>query len=313
LNPRVAPILRDHLAQHLDADAPQRRLTGMHDAPGSVSETGAPTATPGAAEAADVAFAAELATGAGELLLKLRAELGFADARTLKDAGDRKADDYLLGRLAAERPGDAVLSEEGKGEQGRIGTVRLDADRVWIIDPLDGTREYAEEGREDWAVHVALWQRGLGLTAAAVALPAQAVTLRTDQRYAVPAARPAAPRIAVSRTRPPAEARAAEAALHAELVPMGSAGAKVMAVVAGTVDAYVHSGGQFEWDSAAPVGVALASGWHASRIDGSPLRYNNSDPYLPDLLVCRPDLAEPLLAAVNGPSATPASSKSAQY
>ena len=292
-NPRVAPILRDDLAQHLDGIGTQRRLTGMHDAPGSVSATGAPTATPQAAEPADVAFAAELAHGAGELLIKLRAELGFADPKALKAAGDRQADDYLLGRLAAERPGDAVLSEEGKGESGRVGTVRLDADRVWIIDPLDGTREYAEEGRDDWAVHVALWQRGLGLTASAVALPAQSVTLRTDETYAVPEARPAVPRIAVSRTRPPAAAEAAAAALGAELVPMGSAGAKVMAVVAGTVDAYVHAGGQFEWDSAAPVAVALASGWHASRIDGSPLRYNNSDPYLPDLLVCRPDLAGP--------------------
>ncbi|HEX2142900.1 MAG TPA: 3'(2'),5'-bisphosphate nucleotidase CysQ [Glycomyces sp.] len=272
----------------------------MHDAPDSASATGVPTATPQAASPADVAFAAELATGAGELLLKLRAELGFDDPKALKAAGDREADDYLLGRVAAERPGDAVLSEEGKGESGRVGTTRLDADRVWIIDPLDGTREYSETGREDWAVHVALWQRGLGLTAAAVALPAQSVTLRTDGSYSVPETRPAVPRIAVSRTRPPAAAEAVAVALGAELVPMGSAGAKVMAVVAGTVDAYVHAGGQFEWDSAAPVAVALASGWHATRIDGSPLRYNNADPYLPDLLVCRPDLAGPALEAIHG-------------
>ena len=301
MNPRVPPISRDHIAQHLDGIGPQRRLTGMHDAPGSASSTGAPTATPAAASPDDVAFAAELARGAGELLLELRAELGFADPKALKAAGDREANDYLLGRLGAERPGDAVLSEEGKGESGRIGTARLDADRVWIIDPLDGTREYAEAGRDDWAVHVALWQRGLGLTASAVALPAQSVTLRTDEDYAVPEALPAVPRIAVSRTRPPAEAEAVAAALGAELVPMGSAGAKVMAVVAGTVDAYVHAGGQFEWDSAAPVAVALASGWHATRIDGAPLRYNNADPYLPDLLVCRPDLAGPALEAIAGP------------
>jgi 3'(2'), 5'-bisphosphate nucleotidase len=298
MNQRVAPISRDGIAQHLDADGPQRRLTGMHDAPGSASRTGVPTATPEAAAPADAALAASLATGAGELLLQIRAELGFADSRALKSAGDLRANDFLLGRLAAERPGDAVLSEEGKGEAGRVGTERLAADRVWIIDPLDGTREYSEEGRDDWAVHVALWQRGLGLTAAAVALPAQGVTLRTDRVYAVPPETPAKPRIAVSRTRPPAEALAAEAALGAELVPMGSAGAKVMAVVAGTVDAYVHAGGQFEWDSAAPVAVALASGRHATRIDGAPLRYNEADPYLPDLLVCRPDLAERLLGAV---------------
>lgn len=272
----------------------------MHDAPDSVEVTGVPTATPEAAAAADVAFAAELATGAGELLLKLRAELGFADPKALKAAGDKEANDYLLGRLAAERPGDAVLSEEGKGETGRVGTERLGADRVWIIDPLDGTREYSEAGRDDWAVHVALWERGLGLTASAVALPAQAVTLRTDETYAVPATREGKPLIAVSRTRPPAEAEAVAAALGAELVPMGSAGAKVMAVVAGTVDAYVHAGGQFEWDSAAPVAVALASGWHATRIDGAPLEYNHADPYLPDLLVCRPDLAGPALEAING-------------
>jgi 3'(2'), 5'-bisphosphate nucleotidase len=291
----MTPVWRETIAQHLDAEAPQRRLSGMHEAPDSA--TGVPTATPEAAAPADVALAAELATGAGELLLKLREATGFADARALKAAGDRQADDWLLGRVAAERPSDAVLSEEGKGETGRVGTERLGADRVWIIDPLDGTREYAEEGREDWAVHVALWQRGLGLTAAAVALPAQGVTLRTDETYAVPEAR-AVPRMVVSRTRPPAEALASAEAIGAELVPMGSAGAKSMAVVTGTVDAYVHSGGQFEWDSAAPVAVAIASGWHASRIDGTPLRYNTPDPYLPDLLVCRPDLAGPLLAAI---------------
>ncbi|MCH7233068.1 3'(2'),5'-bisphosphate nucleotidase CysQ [Glycomyces sp. L485] len=269
----------------------------MTDAP---ANDGAPTATPEAASPDDVAFAAELATGAGELLLKLRTELGFEDPRALKDAGDSEANDYLLGRLAAERAGDAVLSEEGKGETGRVGTERLAADRVWIIDPLDGTREYSEAGRDDWAVHVGLWQRGLGLTASAVALPAQDVTLRTDERYRVPGARAGRPRIAVSRTRPPAQAQAAADALGAELVPWGSAGAKAMAVVTGRVDAYVHAGGQYEWDSAAPVAVALASGWHATRIDGSPLRYNNPDPYLPDLLVCRPDLAGPLLAAAGG-------------
>ncbi|MEU6859032.1 3'(2'),5'-bisphosphate nucleotidase CysQ [Glycomyces sp. NPDC046736] len=271
----------------------------MFDAPESVVRSGDATATPSAASARDVAFAADLASGAGELLLKLRESMGFGDSRSLKDAGDRQADDYLLGLVAAERPGDAVLSEEGKGETGRVGTERLGADRVWIIDPLDGTREFSEEGRDDWAVHVALWQRGLGLTAAAVALPAQGRTLRTDEAYAIPEARDV-PRIVVSRTRPPAEAVASAEAIGAELVPMGSAGAKAMAVVTGAVDAYVHSGGQFEWDSAAPVAVALASGWHASRIDGSALRYNTPDPYLPDLLVCRPDLAEPLLAAIAG-------------
>ncbi|WP_100446625.1 3'(2'),5'-bisphosphate nucleotidase CysQ [Glycomyces xiaoerkulensis] len=270
----------------------------MTDAPASAA--GEPTATPDAADPEDTALAAELATSAGELLLKIRDRHGFDDPRALKAAGDEEANGFLLGRLAADRPGDAVLSEEGKGESGRIGTARLDAGRVWIVDPLDGTREFSENGRDDWAVHVGLWQRGLGLTAAAVALPAQGVTLRTDQRCPVAGARPERPRIAVSRTRPPAEAHAAAEAVGAELVPWGSAGAKAMAVVTGRVDAYVHAGGQYEWDSAAPVAVALASGWHATRIDGGPLRYNNPDPYLPDLLVCRPDLAEPLLEAVRG-------------
>lgn len=254
-----------------------------------------------AATADDIAFATATAHHAGQLLLGLRDDMGYADQAALKDAGDDKANQAILARLAEQHPDDAVLSEEATGQQGRSGTDRLAADRVWIIDPLDGTREFAEADRDDWAVHVALWQRGRGLTAAAIALPAQHLVLSTGTvETLVPSGeRPARPRIAVSRTRPPQEAEQAAAKLGADLVPMGSAGAKIAAVITGQVDAYIHSGGQYEWDSAAPVGVALAAGWYASRIDGTGLRYNQPDPRLPDLIVCRPDLADDVVAAVN--------------
>lgn len=247
----------------------------------------------------DVALAVYLADRAGQKLQSLRASLGFSQPRELKAAGDRTAHNYLLATLEQQRPDDAVLSEEGDGESGRWATSRLEANRVWIIDPLDGTREFSEAGRVDWAVHVALWQRDRGITDAAVALPAQGITLRSDQAPLPGDQVQHTPlRIAVSRTRPPAEARQAAQAVGAELVPMGSAGAKLAAVLTGEVDAYVHAGGQYEWDSAAPVGVALAAGWHASRLDGSPLVYNRRSPYLPDLVACRPELADRLLRAI---------------
>ncbi|HZN17409.1 MAG TPA: 3'(2'),5'-bisphosphate nucleotidase CysQ [Micromonosporaceae bacterium] len=244
----------------------------------------------------DSAFAAELAGRAGDLLLALREELGFADPAALKATGDKHSHDLLFSELRRGRPADAVLSEEG----ARTDPARLAAERVWIVDPLDGTREFSEEGRTDWAVHVALWSAG-ELAAGAVALPARGTVLATDRP--VPAsARTAGTdgqiRIACSRTRPPAFLSALAEELAAELVPMGSAGVKVCAVVTGEVDAYVHAGGQYEWDSAAPVAVARAAGAHASRIDGSPLVYNRPDPLLPDLLVCRADLAPRLLGAL---------------
>jgi 3'(2'), 5'-bisphosphate nucleotidase len=237
----------------------------------------------------DHEVAARLATQAGELLLAVRVELADADARERKAAGDKRSHDFLMAALASERPGDAVLSEEGADDR-----VRLSSERVWIVDPLDGTREFSELGREDWAVHVALWQAG-ELVAGAVALPAQGVTLATPDVPAPPPA-PATPRIVVSRTRPPAVALAVRDALGGTLVEMGSAGAKVASVVQGLADVYVHAGGQYEWDSAAPVAVARAAGLYTSRIDGSPLRYNQSDVLLPDLIVCRPELAEAVLA-----------------
>jgi len=254
----------------------------------------------------DHRLARALAEAAGEVLLALRAADPGTDPAQLKADGDRRSHLFLVDQLAAVRPDDAVLSEEGKDDP-----VRLGADRVWIIDPLDGTREFGEVPRDDWAVHVALWERG-DLVAGAVARPARGTTLATDRvtgppgdgrdsaEGGAPAAQPSGRlRLAVSRSRPPAfVARLAER-LDAELVPMGSAGIKATAVVDGTVDAYVHAGGQYEWDSAAPVAVARAAGLHTSRIDGSPLEYNRPDPLLPDLLICRPEVADHLLTVIS--------------
>jgi 3'(2'), 5'-bisphosphate nucleotidase len=237
----------------------------------------------------DHEVAARLATEAGQLLLAVREELADATAADRKVAGDKRSHDYLMEALASERRDDAVLSEEGVDDP-----VRLSAQRVWIVDPLDGTREFSELGREDWAVHVALWQDG-ALVAGAVALPAQGVTLATPDP-APPPAYAGEPRIVVSRTRPPAVALQVRDQLNGTLVEMGSAGAKVAAVVQGLADIYVHAGGQYEWDSAAPVAVARAAGLHTSRIDGSPLEYNRADPLLPDLVVCRPEYADAVLA-----------------
>ncbi len=236
----------------------------------------------------DAQLAAELATQAGELLLQVRRTVA---PEQRKDEGDRQSHELLVAALGKARPGDAVLSEEGKDDKAR-----LTADRVWIVDPLDGTREFGEEGRTDWAVHVALWERG-SLVAGAVALPAQGLTLSSD---APPALTPVVSplRLVVSRSRPPALVTALAERLGADLVPMGSAGAKAMSVLQGTSDAYVHGGGQYEWDSAAPVAVAAAAGLHTSRLDGSPLRYNQDDVLLPDLVICHPDVASRVLTAI---------------
>jgi len=285
----------------------------------------------------DAALAAELAEEAGRLLLAVRDEVGFDFPPALGDAGDIRANALLLRRLRAERPGDAVLSEEAHDD-----LKRLNADRVWIIDPLDGTREFSTPLREDWAVHVALWQRtgaagpatldtgaagpatldtgaagpatldtgAAGsatletggaegtITDAAVALPAIGEVHRSDTVTAPPTPRPGPIRITASSNRPPAVLWRLRDRLDIEFVRIGSAGAKAMAVVRGDVDAYIHAGGQWEWDSAAPAGVVQAAGLHATRLDGSPLRYNQPDPYLPDLLMCRPDVADLLLDAM---------------
>jgi 3'(2'), 5'-bisphosphate nucleotidase len=244
----------------------------------------------------DLTLAIELAEAAGGCLTELRR--GWTgDEAGLRKAGDAASQDLLADLLGKARPADAVLSEEA-----RDNPIRLDADRVWIIDPLDGTREYGE-GRDDWAVHVALWERASAadgeLTVGAVALPGRGVVLGSGPASPqIPEPPGRTLRIAVSRTRPPAVAVTVAEALGAELVPMGSAGYKVTAVVLGDVDAYVHGGGQYEWDSAAPVAVARACGIHTSRLDGSPLRYNQPDPLLPDLVIARSEVAAPLLAAI---------------
>nr|WP_322761071.1 3'(2'),5'-bisphosphate nucleotidase CysQ [Frankia sp. Cr2] len=253
------------------------------------------TATAEHQELTDAVLAARLATGAGDLLVRVRAELGFDDPAVLRDAGDARSQEWLAGALARHRRHDAVLSEEAVDDPAR-----LTARRVWIIDPLDGTREFGEQGRLDWAVHVALWEDG-DLVVGAVALPAQGVTLATGAPLPDRPTPVGGPRLVASRTRAPAVVGAVAAALGGSVVPVGSAGAKVAAVVRGDADAYLHAGGQYEWDSAAPVAVARAAGLHASRLDGSPLVYNRPDPLLPDLLVCRPDLAGPILALIRDP------------
>ena len=285
-----------------------------------------PTTTPVFPEPAlgDAALAAALVEGAGAVLLSLRDEADAAgggfDPRRFKDAGDAAAQAWLSAALTHARPEDAVLSEEAKDDAARTG-----ADRVWIIDPLDGTREFAERPadagagswRDDFAVHVALWVRGAdggtagpgGLAAGAVALPARGIVHTTgapssagardaEAQAVLAGERPL--RIAASRSRPPAFVAELAGRDDVELVPMGSAGVKVVSVVDGSVDAYVHGGGQYEWDSAAPVAVALAAGYDCTRLDGTPLEYNRQDPWLPDLFVCHPSLAAHLRAALQG-------------
>ncbi len=243
----------------------------------------------------DDLLAADLAAEAGRRLLALRARGGDPDA--LRRDGDRLSHEFLAAELARQRPGDALLSEEGKDSPER-----LSASRVWIVDPLDGTREFGEPGRTDWAVHVALWEKG-DLTAGAVALPAQDRVLSTADPVTGPGGGSKSTsitlRLVVSRTRPPDFAARLAETTGAELVPLGSAGAKAAAVICGDAEAYVHSGGQYEWDSAAPVAVAVAAGLHASRIDGSKLCYNQDPPSVPDILICQAALADMLLGAIS--------------
>jgi 3'(2'), 5'-bisphosphate nucleotidase len=241
----------------------------------------------------DADLAAHLADTAGRLLLEVRAS-GLFSAKALGKAGDQTANQFLVHALREQRAEDGLLSEEMACDGAR-----LTRSRVWIVDPVDGTREYGE-ARADWAVHVGLAIDGVP-TIGAVALPGheQGIVLRTDQPRAIPPA-PEKLRMVVSRTRPAPQAVAVAEALGAELVPMGSAGAKAMAVILGQADIYLHAGGQYEWDSCAPAAVALAHGLHASRIDGSPLIYNQEDTYMPDLLICRHEHADSVLGALKG-------------
>ena len=246
----------------------------------------------------DAELAAELATRAGELLLQLRSRMGYGDPDALRDAGDQHSHEFLVAELLERRPDDIVLSEEGADDRRR-----LDADRVWIVDPLDGTREFGEDSRSDWAVHVALWERsaaqqgGMGLTAAAVALPARHMTLSTDGHYPQLPETGDPPRIAVSRSRRPEFIDELAADIDAVPTPIGSAGMKAMAILLGEADAYVHRGRMKEWDSAAPAAVAAAAGLHVSGLDGATLTFNTPDRLTLDLLICQPSLAEPMLAS----------------
>lgn len=233
----------------------------------------------------DEQLAERLATEAGAILLALRAE--GLDGKALGQAGDEAANAVLCRELRAARPDDAILSEEEKDSAARLAHRR-----VWIVDPLDGTREYGE-GRDDWAVHVALAVDGVA-TVGAVALPGLGITLTSGSPMPLrPANQPL--KMLVSRTRPAAEAVFVAGRIGAELLAMGSAGAKAMAVVRGEADIYLHTGGQYEWDNCAPVAVAQAAGLHVSRVDGSAIRYNAADTYLPDLLICRAELADEVL------------------
>jgi 3'(2'), 5'-bisphosphate nucleotidase len=245
----------------------------------------------------DDELAVHLATEAGRLLLDIQQSNRFS-GQQLGDEGDRVANAYLCRALRQARPGDGLLSEEEKDCLSRCSV-----SRVWIIDPLDGTREYREQ-RGDWAVHVGLAIDGVP-TAGAVALPGLGTTLSSASPPELCAANQPL-KMLVSRTRPAAEAVMVANMLGAELLPMGSAGAKAMAVVRGEADIYLHSGGQYEWDNCAPIAVAQAAGLHCSRIDGTPVRYNNPDPYLPDLLICRPELVGAIMAALTGYSAATA-------
>jgi len=237
----------------------------------------------------DAELAAHLAHAAGQTLLAVRMSSGL-EGQALGKAGDAAANAFLCEALRRERPDDGLLSEEEKDNPAR-----LNKSRVWIVDPVDGTREYGE-ARGDWAVHVALAIDGVA-TIGAVALPGLDLVLRSDQPQPLPPGAPI-PRMLVSRSRPAREALAVAEILGAELVPMGSAGAKAMAVVRGEAEIYLHTGGQYEWDSCAPVAVAAAHGLHVSRADGAPLVYNQPDTYMPDLLICRPEWAERVLTAI---------------
>lgn len=244
----------------------------------------------------DHELAGALAVWAGRLLVALRQEVvakGVWGWR-LGDLGDEFSNDFLLQALKAARPDDPVLSEEAADDRRR-----LDAERVWIIDPLDGTREFSEPGRVDWAVHVALWERG-ALAAGAVSLPAQDKVFATPDPEPLPPLRAPGgrPRVIVSRSRTPWVAAQVAHVIGGVMVELGSAGAKAMAVVQGDAEVYVHDGGQYEWDSAAPVVVARAAGCHTSRVDGLPLVYNQRVPYVHDFVICRPELAAPVLDAL---------------
>lgn len=243
----------------------------------------------------DHELAGRIAQEAGQMLVELRTDLmrqGF-HYWDLKDEGDYAGHRFIVDGIKQARPDDVILSEEAADDRARLA-----ADRVWIIDPIDGTNEFAEPARHDWAIHIALWEQG-DLTTAAVALPALQLTFHVSPASVLPDRTRLRPRLVTSRSRNPYSAVVVAHALGCDVVRLGSAGAKAMAVVMGEADIYVHDGGMYQWDSAAPAAVARAAGLHVSRIDGSPLTYNEASLWLPDLLICRPELAEPAIAALN--------------
>ncbi|MBV9486228.1 MAG: 3'(2'),5'-bisphosphate nucleotidase CysQ [Frankiaceae bacterium] len=240
----------------------------------------------------DAVLARDLAASAGELLLRLRVDLGFADPWKLRDAGDKKSNELLLKALSEARPDDIVLSEEAADDPRRH-----DAERLWIIDPLDGTTEYGEEGRTDWAVHVALWERGKGLTEGAVALPARGMTLSTADPLPEPPTATGPTRLAVSRTRRPAWVVAVAETIDGVLEPIGSAGMKTMSLLLGEADAYMHSGPMKEWDAAAPVVVAMKAGLSATDLSGGELEFNKPNRLTDQLIVCHPSMTDTLVNA----------------
>ena len=243
----------------------------------------------------DQQLASRVATEAGAMLVELRDELVAVGIHywDLKDEGDVAGHRYIMSALNAERPDDEILSEEAADNRRR-----LNAERVWIIDPIDGTNEFAEHPRHDWAIHIALWEAG-ELTAASVALPTLGITFDASPAAVVPPSTRARPLLVTSRSRNPYCAVMVANALGCDVARLGSAGAKAMAIVMGEADIYVHDGGMYQWDSAAPSAVAKAAGLHVSSIDGSPLKYNKESLWLPDFLVCRTELAEPALNALN--------------
>lgn len=245
----------------------------------------------------DHSLAAKIAGQAGTLLMELRTPEALSDPAQLRAMGDKHSNQLIADILTIARPDDAILSEESDDDSDR-----LNRERVWIIDPLDGTREFGEDGRSDWAVHIALSVNG-NITCASVGLPARNLILSINPPPPLVIAHDGTPRVVTSRTRNPPAAQAVAAALKGDLIPMGSAGAKAMAVVLGEADVYAHSGGMYQWDSAAPVGVAIANGLHVSRIDGSPIVYNKAATWLPDVLICRPELASIALQSLKGVSA----------
>ena len=234
----------------------------------------------------DHALAARLADETGRLLLDLLNDPAGPKGWGLEMAGDRQAHEFLVEELRRHRPGDAVLSEEGHDDRRR-----LDAERVWILDPLDGSSDFGISGA--WSVHVALCQRGVPV-AGAVAVPAWDTTFATDPAPRPTMCRVGRRRVVVARSRGHIDGNRLSR-LGVEVLTMGSAGVKAMTVVRGEMDAYVHGGGLYEWDTCAPAAVAQAAGLHVCSADGSPLRFNNPRPHTPGLVICRPDFADELL------------------